>query len=55
MLAAYQRIGQTLSPLKIQNILSANQGSSGWKKLKRDSLESQTFIIGCYYQLADGF
>jgi hypothetical protein len=54
ILEAYQRVGDTLSEFEIQNILRANQGSSEWRKVERESLEAQTSVIGCDYQLADG-
>lgn len=54
ILEAYQRVGDSLSEFEIQNILRANQGSSEWRKVERDSLEAQTSIIGCDYQRADG-
>jgi len=54
VLEAYQRVGDTLSEFEIQNILRANQGSSEWRKVEPESLETKSSAIGCDYQLADG-
>lgn len=54
VLEAYQRIGDSLSTFEIENILRANQGSSEWKSVERDSLEAKASSIGCDYELADG-
>lgn len=54
VLEAYQRVGDTLSDFEIHNILRANQGTSEWVKVERESLEAQVSIIGCDYQLSDG-
>ncbi|MET0261382.1 MAG: hypothetical protein ABW223_00690 [Rariglobus sp.] len=54
VLEAYQRVGDTLNEFEIRNILTANQGSSEWRKIEPDTLESKASAIGCDYQLADG-
>ena len=54
VLEAYQRVGDSLNEFEIRNILRANQGSSEWRKIDPDSLESRASAIGCDYQLADG-
>lgn len=54
VLEAYQRVGDTLSEFEIQIILRANQGSSEWRKVEPESLETKSSAIGCDYQLADG-
>jgi hypothetical protein len=54
VLEAYQRVGDSLNEFEIRNILRANQGTSEWRKIEADSLESRASAIGCDYQLADG-
>ena len=54
VMEAYQRVGDSLNEFEIRNILRANQGSSEWRKIDPDSLESRASAIGCDYQLADG-
>lgn len=54
VLEAYQRVGDSLNEFEIRNILRANQGSSEWRKIDPDSLESRASAIGCDYQLTDG-
>lgn len=54
VMEAYLRVGDSLNEFEIRNILRANQGTSEWRAVEVDSLESRASAIGCDYQLADG-